>query len=598
MKKVIVFIMGLLCLQNYLIAMQTYYEILGVPDYANTAEIKTAYRKLSLEWHSDKWSTFSNTLKSKFDAIYPDISFDQANRLFTMGDEKSAIAAIEQDMKKAEELLKSYRSLEELCKKILDYTPEMTTARFNEIKAQYEALKSEEDEVSKGDDANKKEVVANKISAFEATNDYALYTDYKKYIDYQDKAKEQEEQIKNLRNRIADVRKDFVRLEALKAKYPHLEENTQRVRDILANIEYNNQLLSNIGELQDEDKRLSYDLNLKKTVEGFRAIVEPALIPEKATPKPKEKEPTETKDLKLNGLIKILNLHIEKKINPSNNGEYVYDSKKFGKHPWLWFVFEAIQEVEKLKSFKKETPERKACEQANQAFEDLKNKILGEDRKKATKVQGLELALTIKPKYFIDLVRKQEEKEIDFSDYDPQTILSIKEDIESYRERTLFYCPKDIEYFAQYFSEQKFPLVLYPYLDSYRTGVFADIFYAAALTNERVFLKLGIPFYKEFFKRQLGAVTTRKALTQLVKNLEKTFNAWLQPTAGLTGDQAKSAASFNKQVTAALASIKADMKWTPGGEPEPEPSEIDPLVDALEGLRDKLKALARVLGSF
>jgi hypothetical protein len=287
-------------------------------------------------------------------------------------------------------------------------------------------------------------------------------------------------------------------------------------------------------------------------------------------------------------LIKILQNHITK-INPDKKGEYVYKSKKFGEHPWLWFVFAAIQEVEKLKSFGKTTPEGQACDLARTILQNLANTMLGDDKSKTIlDAHGQSINLVISPKVFIDRMKEQESKGIDFKDFDLPGMLSLREDIEAFRAKTLFYCPRDIQVFAATFSEQNYPIVLHPYLDSYRKGIFADIFYAATLTVPKVFTVLVIPFYQAFFKRDLASSDT----------IDATFNAWLRPTAGLTADQKKAAKSFNAQVVNARERLKSELNLPPGEEPGPEPSDIDLLVDALEGLRDKLKALARGLGSF
>jgi DnaJ-class molecular chaperone len=48
---------------------KNYYKILGIPRTAGKKEIKSAYRKLALEWHPDK-----NEDKEKAEQMFQDIS--------------------------------------------------------------------------------------------------------------------------------------------------------------------------------------------------------------------------------------------------------------------------------------------------------------------------------------------------------------------------------------------------------------------------------------------------------------------------------------------------------------------------------------------
>ena len=46
------------------------YAVLGVPQAASDAEIKTAYRKAALRWHPDKQGSKSDSEKSEAEAMF------------------------------------------------------------------------------------------------------------------------------------------------------------------------------------------------------------------------------------------------------------------------------------------------------------------------------------------------------------------------------------------------------------------------------------------------------------------------------------------------------------------------------------------------
>eukprot|EP00253_Pinus_taeda_P016458 PITA_16458 len=69
----------------------SFYSILGVNKDSSTAEIRSAYRKLAMKWHPDKWSTdpsSSETAKLRFQQIqeaYSVLSDDTKRALYDAG---------------------------------------------------------------------------------------------------------------------------------------------------------------------------------------------------------------------------------------------------------------------------------------------------------------------------------------------------------------------------------------------------------------------------------------------------------------------------------------------------------------------------------
>jgi molecular chaperone DnaJ len=55
-------------------AQRDYYEVLGVSKNATDSELKSAYRKLAIKWHPDKWSNKSETEKKEAEDKFKEIS--------------------------------------------------------------------------------------------------------------------------------------------------------------------------------------------------------------------------------------------------------------------------------------------------------------------------------------------------------------------------------------------------------------------------------------------------------------------------------------------------------------------------------------------
>nr|AAB01572.1 heat shock-like protein [Picea glauca] len=141
----------------------TFYSILGVNKDSSSAEIRSAYRKLAMKWHPDKWSTdpsSSETAKLRFQQIqeaYSVLSDDTKRALYDAGmyepsedmdafcdflDELSSlIATVKVQSNKDDELLQ----LQEMFTKMLeeDWFSTDNFEAFKEISSQHSDDKPE-----------------------------------------------------------------------------------------------------------------------------------------------------------------------------------------------------------------------------------------------------------------------------------------------------------------------------------------------------------------------------------------------------------------------------------------------------------------------